>query len=502
MTDNDSPQPPNKNIIQLDVSIKTPFKFEIIENNSEEQLLITKTRLLMGSQKQTASHALLYFGNFIRVRKLVRTDGKPVNVLGAFQLDKDVFLVGINFEVFKRLSPLARIQVFKGLVYRIPMGHIGSRFNKLVKKYGPQITELASMLSIDQNLDTAELAENSVTPPVPEFFNASRNKTIEDYCEFLAQKQNESHFFGPDGFAIPQGEKIKKQMPGSKNGKNKSPGDGEDNKDNGSGGGNQEDVFQPTFTSGGYTNMSVFVAGDGNVSDASLDATLKEVISKAMTAALKNGLDIKSRGLLPGEANEFIESLDEPAKVKWSVWLRNMHARYKTRERLVDKRRPPRRTCPIELPDGRVVEQYKGRKNKTTGVVMFVIDTSGSMGSEELQLVEPELRYMTNHGTRVMIMQVDAGVAKEPVEFRRFMRLNEFHGRGGTSFSPAFRHIDDMVVKPNFVVYFTDGYGEQMPPDAPIYPVLWVLTPKGMTVDQFRNSICEWGEVTKIELPL
>jgi predicted metal-dependent peptidase len=53
-------------------------------------------------------------------------------------------------------------------------------------------------------------------------------------------------------------------------------------------------------------------------------------------------------------------------------------------------------------------------------------------------------------------------------------------GRGGTSFVPVFEKIKEMNIKPDALVYLTDGYGTF--PSDPGYHVLWgsiALTPEG-----------------------
>jgi hypothetical protein len=90
----------------------------------------------------------------------------------------------------------------------------------------------------------------------------------------------------------------------------------------------------------------------------------------------------------------------------------------------------------------------------------FGVDTSGSMGENELKLVDPELRAISQRDVHITIAHVDAGLAKLE-EYSAHKGLVEFAGRGGTDFSPLFFELDKMPpgVRPSFLVYFTDGFG-------------------------------------------
>jgi len=126
-------------------------------------------------------------------------------------------------------------------------------------------------------------------------------------------------------------------------------------------------------------------------------------------------------------------------------------------------------------------------------MVLFVVDTSGSMGARELACADPEARGLVDRGADVTVMQVDARVTKvQP--YNRFDSLTKFAGRGGTDFRPAFAAIETMQPRPDFVVYFTDGMGAA--PAEQTIDTLWVLTDTGMSKEAFQKQVCSWGDVT------
>jgi predicted metal-dependent peptidase len=56
--------------------------------------------------------------------------------------------------------------------------------------------------------------------------------------------------------------------------------------------------------------------------------------------------------------------------------------------------------------------------------------------------------------------------------------LHSVQGRGGTDFRPALAPEFLRPLRPDLVIYFTDGLG-LAPEAAPPFPLIWVLTPGG-----------------------
>ena len=203
----------------------------------------------------------------------------------------------------------------------------------------------------------------------------------------------------------------------------------------------------------------------------------------------------KSRGYLSGDASQFIEADEKPPIVPWHQRLNHMITSGISTERRVTKRRLNRRNPDFGF--GRVL------MNLTT--VGFIIDTSGSMGKDELCRIDAELNAIAQITEQpIPVIHCDAGVAKCE-EYRRGVKLEKFFGRGGTDFKPALHYVKKNFREvPDILVYFTDGYGGRLDDDNPIIEpwestMLWILTPKGMGEEQFRARITELGEVIKVE---
>ena len=124
---------------------------------------------------------------------------------------------------------------------------------------------------------------------------------------------------------------------------------------------------------------------------------------------------------------------------------------------------------------------------------VVAIDTSGStLGvldrffSELVSLMRSFGRY------ELVVIQCDAEVTKTET-FTDSAPLPpgwipEVRGGGGTDFRPVFEHVKKLEVRPEVLVYITDGLGPA-PEQPPPYPVLWVLTAGGKRPAQWGQSV-------------
>jgi predicted metal-dependent peptidase len=127
------------------------------------------------------------------------------------------------------------------------------------------------------------------------------------------------------------------------------------------------------------------------------------------------------------------------------------------------------------------------------GHLVFAIDTSGSMGREDLAAILAELRaFRETFPCRLSLLQADAQV-QAVTEFEAFdaAELPErltLHGRGGTRFEPVFEWVSAQDSAP-VVLYATDGFGS-FPASPPPVPVVWLLTPAGAPQSALPFGAC------------
>jgi predicted metal-dependent peptidase len=211
-----------------------------------------------------------------------------------------------------------------------------------------------------------------------------------------------------------------------------------------------------------------------------------EVKSEAEAAAASQEYDqefigavlaAQQQGKCPGWAAERAEAICAPAKIPWQVLLRRW-ARKVVRGGESTYSRPSRRSAyrtDIVLPS---------KRSQSIRRCLFIVDTSGSMGTKEVNAAVPEmLKIMaTWKRAELVVIQCDAAVADETTykpgtgfrELQAFARSPQWRGRGGTDMGPAFALIPKY--RPEVVICLTDGY-LTWPDEADAHgiPVCWLM---------------------------
>jgi len=174
----------------------------------------------------------------------------------------------------------------------------------------------------------------------------------------------------------------------------------------------------------------------------------------------------RQRGTMPGELGQLINGELEP-KVDWrSVFWNFVTERISEEYRMYP---PDRRHIHNEL----YLPSIEGQRV----VIAVTIDSSQSIDDIELEQFVSEVKDMLNNteGIELHLMVCDTRVTLYEV-LTREDNLTELsvHGRGGTSFVPPFKKLEDESVIPCSMIYLTDLCGD-FPDDFPLYPVLWVV---------------------------
>ena len=228
-----------------------------------------------------------------------------------------------------------------------------------------------------------------------------------------------------------------------------------------------------------------------------------------VAAALEAG-GHASRGLGGADQSEFLTSSKRESEVPWSMYLRALETKHRNDFPVPTRRRPSRRH-----------PTHMGRVRRSGLDIAFLIDTSGSMGANELKLVDPELRGLHARGAHIMVIHCDAKVIKVHA-YNPYEPLEQFHGRGGTEYSDALLYLRTLWPTPGFLVGFTDGYGgietykskiieergrswwEQFlashsdeSPDG--IRTLWLLPEGCLSPDEFTSRIVPWGTAITVK---
>ena len=127
--------------------------------------------------------------------------------------------------------------------------------------------------------------------------------------------------------------------------------------------------------------------------------------------------------------------------------------------------------------------------------VYCCIDTSGSVGEEELSLFLGEVQGILSAYPmlRCWLFYADAS-CYGPYELEVDSSIPAPEGGGGTDFRPFFKKVAKHWSREMqaVCVYLTDGYGD-FPKQEPELPTLWVVVPGGLEDGEFP-----WGEVVRL----
>ncbi len=212
-------------------------------------------------------------------------------------------------------------------------------------------------------------------------------------------------------------------------------------------------------------------------SEDEIDAEITQRIAQAHQRALQ---DTQSRGIGKGLFMEYVE-VALSRQVSWREILRKTLRCIGFEQN--DFSRPSRRA---------IVNRSLGCKfwfprlaGMTSGDIMMVVDTSGSVSQKSLSVFLGEinscLRVMPR--TKVHLFCADCGIKFMGTFSGKLPEVEggvEIYGRGGTSFEPAFKEAEKLLKKNQkfeTMIYFTDGecYYPSIKDSQLPFKVIWCL---------------------------
>lgn len=205
-----------------------------------------------------------------------------------------------------------------------------------------------------------------------------------------------------------------------------------------------------------------------------------ERVKKATAQAIQKHVEQHGAGSVPGGWKVWSDQQLTPPKIRWQDKLRAAVRTGVARVRgMIDFHyaRPSRRQWAVGYGKGKPI--FPSMFAPLPRVGAFV-DTSGSMGPEDLQEAMSEMQGVLKSSNAEVIFGVcDAQMHGkiEPVKDIR-AALNRLKGGGGTNFVPVFEDIKKMPreQRPHVIVFLTDG-GGPAPAENPLPGVktIWVL---------------------------
>jgi predicted metal-dependent peptidase len=171
-------------------------------------------------------------------------------------------------------------------------------------------------------------------------------------------------------------------------------------------------------------------------------------------------------GSLPGDVRELLQGRLQRAAptLHWPTVLRRF-AGSASRTRLHNTiRRPSRRYGTVP-----------GIKIKRRQRLLVVLDTSGSIGADDLEAFFGELFHLWRAGAEIDVVECDTRITNRYAYKGRTPEAVQ--GRGGTDFNEPLELAN--TEHPDAVVYFTDGFADTVRVK-PRVPVLWLITRQGL----------------------
>lgn len=221
---------------------------------------------------------------------------------------------------------------------------------------------------------------------------------------------------------------------------------------------------------------------ESDATEDQITEKVKEMVNKAVEQT-----SAKDMGNVPGHIVKAIHDLNHVPK-DWRQDIQRFVAR--TTEILIETTRKKRnRRYGVVFPGYKIQPKLK---------IAVGLDTSGSVGDEELTQFHSEICRLHNMGIDILVIECDTRVN----QVYTFDPKKEFKvmGRGGTAFAPMFAEADKHEI--DGLIYMTDGecWGEKIP--TPKYTVLWALTPpfNAQHLPKWYNGGTKAAPHTKIEI--
>jgi len=215
-----------------------------------------------------------------------------------------------------------------------------------------------------------------------------------------------------------------------------------------------------------------------------------DIIRQSVAEAIRDEGQ-KGRGTVPGHWDRWAGEFLAPAKVPWQ---RELSSRLKKSLSTLSGRvdysysRPSRRQAAF----GKVVMPALRRPSQEVAVV---VDTSGSMGSQDIQDALSEIRGILlslgqRNGVTVLAVDADIHSAKKVFDVRQVQAI----GGGGTDMRIGLEAVAKLHPRPGVCVVLTDGW-TPWPEKAPVFHTIVAL----IGGDTAKDSVPGWARRVIVE---
>jgi predicted metal-dependent peptidase len=361
----------------------------------------------------------------------------------------------------KELKKDERVAVIKHEALHLLFRHL---YRPLIQKGDAKLFNIAADLVVNQHVAPWPLPKTAITLRAFPDMNLEANQTLEWYYEKLKSLNNAMQSGNSSG--SPQSEQALQQAMAEP----------------------QQGDHSFWFAGGGEDFGESGPKGSGGGS------VLSESVRRAMEADLERHLlrardhsASKGWGNLPAEIRTELDAIAERRKpqIDWKRTLRLFASSGYRTEVVATNRRMSKR-----------FGTFPGIRIRRKQRLAVVIDTSGSIGDDVLEVFFREIHGIWKNDAEVMVLECDADVQRTYDYKGKTPKAVE--GGGGTSFDPALAWVSNPRNGSfDACIYLTDGFASE-PDVRPRCPMLWVITANGNVGNhlKFGRSIQLPGEAS------
>lgn len=387
-----------------------------------------------------------------------KTPSKKIPTMGVHMKDSRIIL-HYNLDFVKALTDAEVRYVLKHETLHVALHHVTSRLPEDPKER--DLWNIAADLAINCLISESatckaprikdDKGEEIVTAQLPKTYGFPERLSMEQYVQLLREKmKNEGQGQGSGGG------KGKGQSGQSQSGQGQGQGDGDEK---GEGGSNSQSNTPILDDHSGWNESEIG------------DEQIRQKIEQMANSS-------QSWGSMSADVKEQIIAAQK-SKVPWTKILKHFVGN------LISHKRTPT----FKRPNRRFGYPFSGTKRACSDRKLVAIDTSGSIGSDDLAQFLTEMNKLAEIQP-VDLALFDADITQQPRPFDKKHIHYDFSGRGGTDFEPICKLASER--KYHSLIILTDGYAPEPPYPEGVKDVIWVLTPDG-------KCPVTWGRQVKID---
>jgi predicted metal-dependent peptidase len=349
----------------------------------------------------------------------------------------------VNPEFFmKELKKDERVAVIKHEALHLLFRHL---YRPLIQKGDAKLFNIAADLVVNQHVAPWPLPEMAVTLRAFPDMDLEANQTLEWYYEKLKSLNNAMQSGKSSGSPLSE-EALQRVM-----------------------GEPQQGDHRFWFAGGGedFAESGTEDSGGGSVLSEGLRRAMEADLERHLLRARDHSAS-KGWGNLPAEIRTELDAIAQRRKpqIDWKRTLRLFASSGYRTEVVATNRRMSKR-----------FGTFPGIRIRRKQRLAVVIDTSGSIGDDVLEVFFREIHGIWKNDAEVMVVECDADVQRAYEYKGKTPKAVE--GGGGTSFDPALTWVSNPRNGSfDACIYLTDGYASE-PEVRPRCPMLWVITASG-----------------------